>query len=137
RKQYKTLRRTSEDEAGQNSSTSILTLMERVSRLRKKTEKMMRSMSPYIKAAKEHILKVASYVNSNNSNIKLWLVSVAIKTGKILCHIPPKTLAEVKDEYYFINSNFIEQDISFKLAPQPFSVIAERYAYFALNTSLG
>ncbi|CAG8600538.1 7836_t:CDS:1, partial [Cetraspora pellucida] len=59
------------------------------------------------------------------------------KTGKILCHIPPKTLAEVKDEYYFINSNFIEQDISFKLAPQPFSVGAERYAYFALDTNLG
>ncbi|CAG8680978.1 6815_t:CDS:1, partial [Cetraspora pellucida] len=59
------------------------------------------------------------------------------KTGKILCHIPPKTLAEVKDEYYFINSNFNEQDISFKLAPQPFSVGAERYAYFALDTNFG
>ncbi|CAG8782984.1 4058_t:CDS:2, partial [Cetraspora pellucida] len=59
------------------------------------------------------------------------------KTGKILCHIPPKTLAEVKDEYYFINSNFIEKSISFKLAPQPFSVGAERYAHFALDTSLG
>ncbi|CAG8783136.1 31151_t:CDS:1, partial [Racocetra persica] len=30
------------------------------------------SMSPYIEAAKEHILKVASYVNSNNSNIEFW-----------------------------------------------------------------
>ncbi|KAF0373852.1 kinase-like protein [Gigaspora margarita] len=59
------------------------------------------------------------------------------KTGKLLCYIPPKTLAEVKDEHYFINSSFIEQDISFKLAPQPFSVGAERYAYFALDTSLG
>ncbi|CAG8816809.1 28931_t:CDS:2, partial [Racocetra persica] len=42
------------------------------------------------------------------------------KTGKLLCYIPPKTLAEVKD--YFIKSSFIEQDISFKLAPQPFSI---------------
>ncbi|CAG8797755.1 8074_t:CDS:2 [Cetraspora pellucida] len=59
------------------------------------------------------------------------------KTGKILYYIPPKSLAEVKDEYYFINSSYIEQDISFKLALQPFSVGAERYAYFALDTSLG
>ncbi|KAF0504363.1 kinase-like protein [Gigaspora margarita] len=59
------------------------------------------------------------------------------KTGKLLFYISPKTLSEVKDEYYFINSNFIERDISFKLAPQPFSVGAERYAYFALDTSLG
>ncbi|CAG8443822.1 4823_t:CDS:1, partial [Cetraspora pellucida] len=59
------------------------------------------------------------------------------KTGKVLYYIPPKSLAEVKDEYYFINSSYIEQDISFKLAPQPFSVGAERYAYFALDVSLG
>ncbi|CAG8808306.1 25628_t:CDS:2, partial [Racocetra persica] len=59
------------------------------------------------------------------------------KTGKLLYCILPKTLSEVKDEYYFINSNLIEQDISFKLAPQPFSVGAERYAYFALDTSFG
>ncbi|CAG8617434.1 1592_t:CDS:2 [Cetraspora pellucida] len=58
------------------------------------------------------------------------------KTGKILYYIPPKSLAEVKDEYYFINSSYIEQDITFKLAPQPFSVGAERYAYFSLDTSL-
>ncbi|CAG8626675.1 23385_t:CDS:2, partial [Racocetra persica] len=59
------------------------------------------------------------------------------KTGKLLCYILPKTLAEVKDEYYFINSSFTERDISFKLASQPFSIGAERYAYFALDTSLG
>ncbi|CAG8629542.1 19079_t:CDS:2 [Cetraspora pellucida] len=191
-------------------------------------------MSPYIKAAKEHILKVASYINSNNSNIKLWVgfcgyrdhsdgsdrlqnfdftsslekfktyiankvkaiggnddpedvlgglnaaitemtwsnaTRVIIHIGdapphghrftnlsddysdearkaytlcnekklqinphepdwathpeKILCHISPKTLTEVKDEYYFINSNFIEQDTTFKLALQPFAVGAE------------
>ncbi|KAF0513382.1 kinase-like protein [Gigaspora margarita] len=58
------------------------------------------------------------------------------KTGKLLYYIPPKTLSEVKDEYYFIKSNFIEQDISFKLALQPFSIGAERYAYFALDASL-
>ncbi|CAG8710200.1 16394_t:CDS:2, partial [Dentiscutata heterogama] len=43
------------------------------------------------------------------------------KTGKLLHCILPKTLAEVKDEYYFINSSFTEQDISFKSAPEPFS----------------
>ncbi|KAF0536075.1 kinase-like protein [Gigaspora margarita] len=59
------------------------------------------------------------------------------KTGKLLHYIPPKTLAEIKDEHYFIHSSLIEQDISFKLAPQPFSVSAERYAYFALDTGLG
>ncbi|CAG8780993.1 7719_t:CDS:1, partial [Racocetra persica] len=31
------------------------------------------SMSAYIEAAREHILKVASYVNSNNSNIEFWV----------------------------------------------------------------
>ncbi|KAF0449668.1 kinase-like protein [Gigaspora margarita] len=39
----------------------------------------------------------------------------SVKTGKLLCCIPPKTLTEVKDEYYFIHSSFIEQDLSFKL----------------------
>ncbi|KAF0488044.1 kinase-like protein [Gigaspora margarita] len=61
----------------------------------------------------------------------------SVKTGKLLCCIPPKTLTEIKDEYYSMQSSFIEQEISFKLAPQPFSVGAERYAYFALDTSLG
>ncbi|CAG8638746.1 31736_t:CDS:1, partial [Racocetra persica] len=59
------------------------------------------------------------------------------RTGEILCYVPPKTLAEVMDEFYFINLNFTVQNISFKLAPQPFSVGAERYAYFAFNTKLG
>ncbi|CAG8833185.1 5542_t:CDS:1, partial [Racocetra persica] len=31
------------------------------------------SMAPHIKAAKEHILKVANYVNNNNSQIKFWV----------------------------------------------------------------
>ncbi|CAG8487208.1 24614_t:CDS:2, partial [Racocetra persica] len=44
------------------------------------------------------------------------------KTGEILCYIPPKSLAEIQDDLYFINSNFTVQNISFKLAPQPFSV---------------
>ncbi|CAG8844852.1 3623_t:CDS:1, partial [Racocetra persica] len=58
------------------------------------------------------------------------------KAGKLLCYVPPKTLVEVKDKDYFIKSSFTRQDISFKLAPQPFSAGAERYAYFALDTSL-
>ncbi|KAF0373853.1 kinase-like protein [Gigaspora margarita] len=81
-----------EDEAGQISSTS--TLIDRVSYLRKNRENDVSkaiiniegsmifdlcfvldctgSMSVHIEAAKEHILKVASYINSNNSNIKFW-----------------------------------------------------------------
>ncbi|KAF0494469.1 kinase-like protein [Gigaspora margarita] len=70
-----------------------------------------------------------------NPNEPDW-TTLPEKTGKLLYYISPKTLAEVKDAYYFINLNFIEQDISFKLAPQPFSIGAERYAYFALDTSL-
>ncbi|CAG8832037.1 25175_t:CDS:1, partial [Cetraspora pellucida] len=82
-----------EDESGQISSTS--TLIDRVSYLRhnrendvskaiNKIEDSMSfdlcfvldctaSMSPHIEAAKVHILKVASYVNSNNSNAKFWI----------------------------------------------------------------
>ncbi|CAG8591040.1 20766_t:CDS:1 [Racocetra persica] len=58
------------------------------------------------------------------------------KNGEILSYVLPKTLDEIKDECYFINSNFTVQNISFKLAPQPFSVGAERYAYFALDNKL-
>ncbi|CAG8519423.1 32239_t:CDS:2, partial [Racocetra persica] len=47
-------------------------------------------------------------------------ITLPERTGKILCYVPPKTLAEVKD-----------------LAPQPFSVGAERYAYYALDNKLG
>ncbi|CAG8821231.1 5684_t:CDS:1, partial [Racocetra persica] len=82
-----------EDEAGQISST--LKLIDRVSYLRKNRENdsskaiisiedsmnldlcfvldCTSSMSPHIKATKEHILKVASYVNSYNSNIQFWV----------------------------------------------------------------
>ncbi|CAG8718887.1 9950_t:CDS:2 [Cetraspora pellucida] len=84
-----------EDETGQISSTPISTVIDRVSHLRKTRENdaskaiiniqtsmnldlcfvldCTGSMSHYIEAAKEHILKVASFINSNNSNIKLWV----------------------------------------------------------------
>ncbi|KAF0561979.1 kinase-like protein [Gigaspora margarita] len=58
------------------------------------------------------------------------------KTGKLLCSIPPITLAEVKDEYYFINSSFIEQEIFFKLPPSTISIGDERHADFAFVTIL-
>ncbi|KAF0561976.1 kinase-like protein [Gigaspora margarita] len=58
------------------------------------------------------------------------------KTGKLLCCIPLRTLAEVKDKYYFINLSFIGQEIFFKLPPQPFSIGAERHAYLAFVTIL-
>ncbi|CAG8481464.1 10361_t:CDS:1 [Scutellospora calospora] len=59
------------------------------------------------------------------------------KAGDLLSYVLPKTLAEIMDECYFINSNFTVQNISFKLASQPFAVGSERYAYFALDTKLG
>ncbi|KAF0388234.1 kinase-like protein [Gigaspora margarita] len=58
------------------------------------------------------------------------------KTGELLSYIPPKTLTKVKDEFYFINSGFTVQNITFKFATEPFSVGAERYAYFGLDTTL-
>ncbi|CAG8738494.1 6077_t:CDS:1, partial [Dentiscutata heterogama] len=82
-----------EDEAGQVSSTS--TLIDRVTYLRKNRENDVskaitniedsmnvdlcfvldctNSMQSHITAAKEHIIKVASYVNIYNSNIKFWI----------------------------------------------------------------
>ncbi|CAG8838067.1 14208_t:CDS:1, partial [Racocetra persica] len=82
-----------EDEAGQISNTT--TLIDRDSCLRKnreneaskiisKIEDSMNldlcfvldctgSMGCHIEAAKEHILKVASYVKSNNSNVEFWV----------------------------------------------------------------
>ncbi|CAG8463713.1 6459_t:CDS:1, partial [Racocetra persica] len=82
-----------EDEAGQINCTP--TLKDKISYLRKNKENDVSkaiiniedsmnfdlcfvldctmSMSPYIEAAKAHILKVASYVNSNNSNIEFWV----------------------------------------------------------------
>ncbi|CAG8827101.1 8293_t:CDS:1, partial [Racocetra persica] len=82
-----------EDEAGQINYTA--TLKDKISYLRKNKENDVSkaiiniedsmnfdlcfvldctsSMSPYIEAAKEHILKVASYINSNNSNIEFWV----------------------------------------------------------------
>ncbi|CAG8835384.1 27292_t:CDS:1, partial [Racocetra persica] len=82
-----------ENEAGQINSTSAL--IDRVSYLRKNRENDVSkaiiniedsmnvdlcfvldctsSMSDHIEAAKEHILKVASYIDSNNSNIEFWV----------------------------------------------------------------
>ncbi|KAF0504571.1 kinase-like protein [Gigaspora margarita] len=82
-----------EDEVGQISSTS--TLKDRVSYLRKNRENDVSkaiiniedsmnidicfvldctgSMDEYIEAAKEHIIKVANYVNRNNSYIEFWV----------------------------------------------------------------
>ncbi|CAG8758180.1 16962_t:CDS:1, partial [Racocetra persica] len=59
------------------------------------------------------------------------------KPGELLYYPLPKSLDEIKDDHFFINSKFTTRNISFKLAPQPFSVGAERYAYFALCNNLG
>ncbi|KAF0426412.1 kinase-like protein [Gigaspora margarita] len=63
--------------------------------------------------------------------------TLSIKSGELLSYLLPNSLDEIMDDCYFFNSNFTIQEISFKLAPQPFSVGAERYAYFAFDTDLG
>ncbi|KAF0529171.1 kinase-like protein [Gigaspora margarita] len=53
--------------------------------------------------------------------------TLSIKSGELLSYLLPNSLDEILDDCYFFNSNFTVQEISFKLAPQPFSVGAERY----------
>ncbi|CAI2170685.1 15953_t:CDS:1 [Funneliformis geosporum] len=55
------------------------------------------------------------------------------QTGTVLRYHLPKTLDDIMNKEYFKKSNANVQSLSFKLAPQPFSVGAERYAYFALD----
>ncbi|CAG8439636.1 11458_t:CDS:1 [Funneliformis mosseae] len=55
------------------------------------------------------------------------------QTGAVLRYRLPKTLDDIMNKEYFQKSNADLQNLSFKLAPKPFSVGAERYAYFALE----
>ncbi|KAF0450822.1 kinase-like protein [Gigaspora margarita] len=71
------------------------------------------------------------FINPHEPN---WTI-LPKKKGELLCYASPKTLAEVKNGFYFINSSFTTKNITFKLAPEPFSVGAERYAYFAHETN--
>ncbi|CAG8673493.1 2595_t:CDS:1, partial [Cetraspora pellucida] len=55
-------------------------------------------------------------------------------SGKLLSFKLPKKLGDIKNEKYFSNSNLTVNSMTFKVAPQPFSVGAERYAYFGIDT---
>jgi len=60
------------------------------------------------------------------------------RTGKISSYRMPKTMNDVKNpEYYTDESNLITENCSFKRAEKPFSVGAERYAYYALDVTHG
>ncbi|CAI2181312.1 11012_t:CDS:1 [Funneliformis geosporum] len=61
--------------------------------------------------------------------------SIRQQAGTVAWYKVPKTLADIKNKEYFNQLNTITQKISFKIAPQPFSVGAERYAYFGLNVT--
>ncbi|CAG8459038.1 4456_t:CDS:2, partial [Ambispora gerdemannii] len=59
----------------------------------------------------------------------------SIQTGTIAWFRPPESLANIKERKCFKNSNLSFEKISFKVAPQPFAIGAERYAYFALDVT--
>ncbi|CAG8622659.1 4498_t:CDS:2 [Funneliformis mosseae] len=55
------------------------------------------------------------------------------QAGTVAWYKVPKTLANINNKGYFNQLNTVTQQISFKIAPQPFSVGTERYAYFGLD----
>ncbi|CAG8622748.1 11010_t:CDS:1, partial [Dentiscutata heterogama] len=54
--------------------------------------------------------------------------------GKLLSYKLPKKLSDIKDKKYFSRSNLTINSMTFKVASQPFSIGAERYAYFGIDT---
>ncbi|KAF0424728.1 kinase-like protein [Gigaspora margarita] len=56
------------------------------------------------------------------------------QSGKLLSYKFPKKLSEVKDKKFFKGSNLTVNNMNFKVASQPFSIGAERYAYFGIDT---
>ncbi|RIA93303.1 kinase-like domain-containing protein [Glomus cerebriforme] len=64
--------------------------------------------------------------------------TLPVETGKVSYYRLPESLSDIKNPDYFTNkSNLINQNFSYKRAPKPFSVGAERYAYYALNVTNG
>ncbi|GBB92406.1 hypothetical protein RclHR1_00200039 [Rhizophagus clarus] len=59
--------------------------------------------------------------------------ALPIETGKLLHYRYPKTLADIKNSYYFDKSNLVLKKFTYKRAPKPFSSGSERYAYYALD----
>ncbi|RHZ65927.1 hypothetical protein Glove_310g26 [Diversispora epigaea] len=55
--------------------------------------------------------------------------------GVILGYNMPETLNKLKDQRYFKKENLFSEEFYFKIAPHPFSVGIEKYAYFAINTT--
>jgi hypothetical protein len=60
--------------------------------------------------------------------------TLPVLNGKISYYCVPETMKDIKNpKYYKHESNLINRNYSYKRAPKPFSVSAERYAYYALN----
>ncbi|PKY56908.1 kinase-like protein [Rhizophagus irregularis] len=67
-----------------------------------------------------------------NPNEPDWII-LPLQEGIVMWYPILDTLNELKDPNYFNKSNLFSRSFSFKIASQPFSAGAERYAYFALD----
>jgi hypothetical protein len=67
-----------------------------------------------------------------NPNIPDWK-TLSLQKGVIMWYSIPENLDELKNSKYFKKSNLFSKNFSFKIASQPFSAGAEKYAYFALD----
>jgi hypothetical protein len=67
----------------------------------------------------------------------LWS-TLPVETGKVSSYLLPENLSDIKKPDYFSDkSNIITNNYSYKCAPKPFSVGAERYAYYARDVTNG
>ncbi|RGB39934.1 kinase-like domain-containing protein [Rhizophagus diaphanus] len=78
----------------------------------------------FIKATSTSITYAVSMTSTIGSNSK---------DGVIMWYPILDTLDELKDSNYFKKSKIFSRSFSFKIASQPFSASAEKYAYFALD----
>ncbi|CAB4474498.1 uncharacterized protein OCT59_016049 [Rhizophagus irregularis] len=67
-----------------------------------------------------------------NPNEPDWII-LPLQEGIVMWYPILDTLDELKDPNYFNKSNLFSRSFSFKIASQPFSAGAEKYAYFGLD----
>ncbi|PKY54606.1 kinase-like protein [Rhizophagus irregularis] len=67
-----------------------------------------------------------------NPNEPDWII-LPLQEGIVMWYPILDTLDELKDPDYFNKSNLFSRSFSFKIASQPFSAGAEKYAYFGLD----
>ncbi|CAG8464439.1 8758_t:CDS:1 [Paraglomus occultum] len=56
-------------------------------------------------------------------------------TGVLVGYPVPKTVDDLKNNNYFRKANIVTGNVSFKISEKPFSVGAERYAYYGLDVT--